>query len=566
MYPPTIADDHGSHAEARVFRKLKTETPDTWIALHSVGLATHASKPWAEIDFVVLNEHGIYCLEVKGGKIEHHDGTWLTNGHPLRQSPFAQAGGGSSALHDYLRERTPAARQAVVGYGVLFPDVQFDNHLPEAELDLVYDDNDVTQPIQLYLDRLADHWRERVTHLRRSPPQPLSRADQSKIVHELAPEFQLTPSLRSRLGEVTEELVRWTTTQRQILDGLVDEPRVLVKGGAGTGKTLIAYDEAIRLARSGRSTLYCCYSKRLAEHLRPSLEEHGVRVAHAHGMMADLINEAGLRDSLPAVSDRDLFDVFYPQVAVDALLTLDRVGSLDAIVLDEGQDLLKQPILEFFNGLLDGQLSTGTWRVLLDPNQDIFFGGNPREINRLQSHAPTYQLRTNCRNTRPIALTTSILAATPAAASLVVEGPDVTDEWYTDANTQEKLVRARLSTWTKAGLSPSQIFVLSPRSFAHSICSRLDRSKLPRPIVEMDNAADSGASIRFSTVAAFKGLEADAILLTDIDDLFDPDMRSLLYVGSSRARAVLGVILDERCKEQYRERSADLFERLANTG
>ena len=37
MYPPTIADDHGSRAERTVFRKLKDETPDSWIALHSVG-------------------------------------------------------------------------------------------------------------------------------------------------------------------------------------------------------------------------------------------------------------------------------------------------------------------------------------------------------------------------------------------------------------------------------------------------------------------------------------------------------------------------------------------------
>ena len=49
MYPAAIADDHGSHAERRIFTKLRDETPDSWTVLHSVGLANHSSKPWAEI-------------------------------------------------------------------------------------------------------------------------------------------------------------------------------------------------------------------------------------------------------------------------------------------------------------------------------------------------------------------------------------------------------------------------------------------------------------------------------------------------------------------------------------
>jgi hypothetical protein len=48
MYPAAIADDHGSRAERRIFAKLRDETPDSWTALHSVGLANHSAKPWAE--------------------------------------------------------------------------------------------------------------------------------------------------------------------------------------------------------------------------------------------------------------------------------------------------------------------------------------------------------------------------------------------------------------------------------------------------------------------------------------------------------------------------------------
>ena len=42
-----------SEAERRIFEHLKSETPDSWIALHSLGLTRHRRKPWAEADFVV---------------------------------------------------------------------------------------------------------------------------------------------------------------------------------------------------------------------------------------------------------------------------------------------------------------------------------------------------------------------------------------------------------------------------------------------------------------------------------------------------------------------------------
>src|SRR5438046_1867341 len=105
MLPPEILDDHKSHAEARLFRKIKTETPDDWTAVHSVGLATHSEKPWAEIDFVLIADSGVWCLEVKGGGVEHRDGRWYTNDHLLRESPFSQAGGGAAALFEYLKNR-----------------------------------------------------------------------------------------------------------------------------------------------------------------------------------------------------------------------------------------------------------------------------------------------------------------------------------------------------------------------------------------------------------------------------------------------------------------------------
>jgi hypothetical protein len=567
MFPPTIADDHGSRAERIVFQKLRDETPNAWVALHSVGLVNHSTKPWAEVDFVLVMDEGVLCLEVKGGTLAHRDGDWYQNGRRLTESPFAQAGGGASALYAYLAERVPAVRRSFVGHGVLFPESPFRHELPSIEREMVFDDSDLRQPISSYIERLSGYWRHAIQTRRRRLPDGLDSGARSRIVHELAPDFELVPSLRARLFEVEDELVRLTAQQKELLRGLVETPRVIVRGGAGTGKTLIACDEAARLAAAGCRTLFVCFGSRLAAYIRPLLEPAGVAVNHLHGLMRDVIHEAHVEDRLPDVDPRDLFDVYYPEVGLDALAALERFGSFDGLVVDEGQDVLKPPYVLFLDALLAGEMSGGTWRLFHDPNQDIFHGGPPSELERLENVATCYRLTQNCRNTREIAMATSILSGVAVSETLGVEGPEVTEEWYGDPKSEEKAILRQLRAWIDGGVAADAITILSPKRFENTLFVGIDRSRLPRPIIDVSHAESSEPDrVRFSTVAGFKGLESEAILLTGFNDLSDPEALSLLYVGASRARGLLGLVLDERCREAYVERARDIVTRLVAAG
>lgn len=563
MYPPTIADDHGSRAERTIFRKLKHETPEAWVVLHSVGLVNHATKPWAEVDFVVLTGDGVLCLEVKGGVIAHRSGDWFQNERRMKQSPFAQAGGGASALYAYLADRVPVVRKSFVGHGVLFPESPFEYELPSSDKELIFDDRDLATPISAYVERLCIYWQNAIRSRRGQPPEGLDRASRSLIVHEMAPDFELVPSLRSRVNDVDDELVRLTEQQRALLDGLVETPRVVVKGGAGTGKTLIACSEARRLAAAGESTLFVCFGSRLASHLRPSLEPAGVRVSHLHGLMRAAIEDAGFQKRLPKVEQRDLFDIYYPEVALDALAALDRFGSVDAVVMDEAQDILKPPYVLFLDALLNGELTGGKWRLFHDPNQDIFHGGPPGELERLESVASCYRFTQNCRNTRAIAMATSILSGVALSETPVADGPDVTERWYSGRKAEEKSILGQLRAWLEAGVEPKAITVLAPRRFEDSALATIDAARLPRPFVDVSHAdGPDDSRIRFSTIAGFKGLESEAVLLTGFEDLRDAAALSLLYVAASRARAILGLVLDERCRDTYVDRARDVVERL----
>src|SRR4051794_29635110 len=124
MLPRECPGDTPSGAERRLFKRIERDLSDQWTAMHSVGIARHARKPWAEADFVLIGPGGVYVLEVKGGAVQRIDRQWTTNGQPLKQSPIDQAAGAGAALYADLSKQHPTIRSAAVGHGVCFPDVR----------------------------------------------------------------------------------------------------------------------------------------------------------------------------------------------------------------------------------------------------------------------------------------------------------------------------------------------------------------------------------------------------------------------------------------------------------
>ena len=215
MLPRECSDDTSSFAERRLFGRIEEDLPDAWAALHSVGIARHRRKPWAEADFVLVGPGGVFVLEVKGGSVQRIDRRWMTNGKPLNQSPIEQAAGAAAALYADLSERLPAVRAAVVGHCVCFPDVRFVVGGAEVEHDLVYDADDGAKPFDAFVARVADHWRQRLTAIKGRPPRPLSPNDVAAVVDLLAPDFDLVRSLRGETADAIRDLVRLTDEQIQ---------------------------------------------------------------------------------------------------------------------------------------------------------------------------------------------------------------------------------------------------------------------------------------------------------------------------------------------------------------
>src|SRR5579863_1079212 len=104
----------------------------------------------------------------------------------------------------------------------------------------------------------------------------------------------------------------------------------------------------IRLARPADAAallaLYVCFSRNLARYLARALADvPAVTVQTLHSLMNELVDTAGRRSELPKVDESDLLAVFLPELALEVLLESADAGRFNAVIIDEAQDLLREP-------------------------------------------------------------------------------------------------------------------------------------------------------------------------------------------------------------------------------
>lgn len=553
-----------TQSEFDIFHAIRTGLGDEWTAIHSLGMAAHPKKPWTEIDFVVIGPPGVFCIEVKGGiEIVRQGMRWKYRDRSGRvvtrnESPFEQVGGATAALRRYLVEADHTFSPTLIGWGVATPYVDFTMEGPGIVPEMVYDADDIQTPFSAYVDRLIDYW---TTRLEGKEKRGINEGERQRLIRLLAGDFELMRGLAGRIGDVDRTLIRLTDQQNEVLRG-IENDRILVRGGAGTGKTMLALKAATASAQAGQRTMLTCYSRRLGDWLAEQARDiDGLTVVSLHKFMHDTLEATGRLDQLPPADEDFLMQVEYPRQCMEAMLYLALTGSIEQLIVDEAQDLLIPGYLDVFDQLLDGGLASGRWTAFHDPNQDLFGKLAGQGMDRLQAGNPVrYRLTVNCRNTRQIAFEAGMLARLEPSETLEADGPDVDELWYRDTPGQRREVGRAIARLLSQGVEPRQIVVLSPR--------RLQRSALgetlfdvPYPLTEEPGPSDR--AIGFSTIQGFKGLESDVVVLVDIDGITETEERYRIYVATTRARAHLLIALPESLKRDHQE-AAELFgERMA---
>lgn len=546
--PPFFGEDVKSAAERKVYEILKNSKMNASV-LHSLGLPRHNTKVYGEVDFVVVCERGVACLEIKGGKIERKGGMWIYTDRygrktTKKEGPFKQVTANMFSLKKELEARFKGERGMSgipVACGVVFPDIEFRSSAVEDIPEIVYDRR--TKSMSDYINRIFDYWENRGL----GAGGCLTAFHIDKIVMALRGDFQFLPSLSSSLDAVDEKLVRLTEGQVKIVEGLYGNERIMVEGCAGTGKTLLAVDFALKKAGEGRKILYLTFNKNLAGTiLRKAGAAENMKVINIHALFGEFVEV----DKEEMESDHEIyFSETLPRRFCEYLdlLPAEELEKMqyDTLVLDEGQDILKPEYLDALDRMLKGGLENGCWAVFYDENQNIFNPLFSEGLKKLcRCHCATYRLNENCRNTVQIGRYCEKASGIKMNVNLNEEGEEVREiEYAGDEDFKVKTLKI-LRDLETGGVRMQEVVFLSPKRYVNSIIARAG--------IEVSEGSEDSALPGYSTIQSFKGLDAKVIVFCDTDMIREDIYSRLIYIAATRARTLLYVLGNKDFFERFK--------------
>lgn len=558
-----------SEAELEVLGEL-SGLPSDWIVLHSLWLKTHSFKLNAEADFVVITDKAVLILEVKGGLVwRAEDGTWHfrtksgRDGGTKREGPLEQARGAYYAIAEHLRAigRESLFDNYAWGYGAILPEcvLKFTKADSAHDQRMVLDERGWPGTLHPFLASLSAYWSERLRgelyHTRRDrdgPRESITPATRTEIAACLRPRLDVGTSLAGLIAGSEHQILRLTDQQLLALDHAEGEPRNLLLGAAGTGKTVLALEQARRRATGGAKILYVCFNSFLARTVAADIRRRrqpNVVAMNYHHLAIDLVRKSGGR--IEFADDWEDFSAAL-QESLEALVSnIDDRERYDYLVVDEAQDLMSDPFLDLLDCLLKGGLKGGSWLFALDTDQILFRENfDAAALKRVGDFGRRLPLPLNCRNTKPIAAYVRAISGAGSVSVRSAEGENPVVRYYESRpdylRILKRVVNELVASLADIGRPASHVTVLTA-----------DRNFLPPQILEpgfflrtarfFDPEDGEADVIRLATIQSFKGLECAAIVLVGLERFDSPTYRDLFYVGASRAHAALRILLPANC-------------------
>lgn len=573
MIPPVPKEFDTLSNEGAVFRALQKLNDDYYVFHSYSATVVTDDKQYVEheLDFVIVNQKkGILVLEVKAGDaIRYHDRTWFYSSGKVMPhgGPFQQAATAKRTIRDKIQFHHNKKVQALANkirffHAVFFHDMvksQFENlnGLPEeVDMNITLFSDDLLNPSK----RIGEIFSLRQSWEKYKDPIPLTD-DEFELLMKgvLCPEFHLVESPTAKAFQIEQNMNQLLREQYKILEFLDEQNMAVINGAAGTGKTMLAVEKARRHSMNGEKVLFLCYNRLLCKQLE---ESHSGKQNKqyknidfktisklAKKITGDYSNYSGLENwLLECISQPSLFP--YKHIIIDE-------GQDFGLIDSEKRDSSASDDVSIIDAMQEVVLNAGgTFYLFYDRNQMIQGGkyADYKLPDCIQNSDCRLTLHTNCRNTREIAQTSYtplknskkkplkpgpvLSAATPIVPTMHISRNlvDSLDEIL------EELEKDQVD----------DIVILTQKT--------LNSTGIADRFYQTDDSSDdyryyrhSGKNYRVTTCIKFKGLEANSIVLIDLDKESFKDRKGLeFYVGTSRARIHLDFICS-LSDQDYRE-------------
>ena len=518
----------GADGERRLYRFFRDFLPNEWEVFYNVSITGSVDH---QLDFVVIVPgKGIVNVDAKGGGYSLRDGMVYLGDTP---SPiYQQASGAIHSVDEYIKTHmTQGNAWGAFDFLVVFTKTKEvvsageENHA----FSIVGADNNA--------QHIASSLERRIVALldRHRGVQQYFSGNKNLIVGRFA--SNLVPfeeNLKyADWDKLSEQML--TTPQKKVFAELMRNNYCHVKGGAGTGKTIISMAIAKKYAEQGKKVLYVCFNKALADMLKRRYEQQQFKISSFYqvgtvfGRNLNLIGAESF--------DRSRADAELERI----VKIIPATQKFNVLIIDEAQDLTDRNFRILFSILKADR------KVVLfsDAEQTIFSydnsGGWDYNEKSLFQDAEVSQLRLemNYRNAKPIH---ERISQYEDQKTTVYFDEDTLGNHITDVKTNisKDDIYKTLSQILENN-SPKDIVVLS---FEKDDISKLSRFKdvKGRNVSFTTDVADweNGEKILKTTVQSFKGLEANIVVLfmSNVAQIND----KLKYVAESRAKYELYIV------------------------
>ena len=502
-------------AERDVVIALRDQLTDGWYIIPSQRLST--SYRDHELDVVIMHrDFGIADIEVKGHRVSVREGVWCSGERQLSPQPFEQARNNAGTLRDLLQKHQPDLfEHAKVRYAVAFPNTaEVRGSLPPE-----------MRPEELFLAPAIDDIVTAVEDLFLTRPNytPFTEAHIRAVIELLRPNanFVVDPEASARRARARLEAI--CASQVKALERLDENRRVVVTGGAGTGKTRLALAWAKRALMRDERVLLTCFNEPLADQISRYMFEDDnlvtgpfLQIARGlTGMPTIEVPEGLSEDDTKRFWDIEVvghLHYHWPEVE-------DR---FDTIIIDEAQDFSPAWIAQM-ESLLDPD---GARRIMMvaDAEQDIFDRGFT--LPTAADGWTVCELTTNCRNTFQIA---RLLRLALEGAVAPQRGPESIGISFSPVGPDEDVVVDAVRQALEATDLKSVAVIVHSRRWRGVLRDRLN----------LGTWETRDEIIPCETVRRLKGTEFDYVIVVDPDGSMDDQS---LYVAISRAVNQLAVI------------------------
>ena len=528
-------------------------------------------------DFIIIHKNkGILFLECKGGNISYNPNEvrWYQNKKQLKKSPIKQANDGKLNLINFLK--SPKYREEInidaipTIHGAIFPNTPKPDNLHLGA--------DIKPEMIIWAQDYDEFEKSIINLLDINQSTKDITEDEKRLIQRILYGDRLDNPFKEILkhGEHMQE-IEFDEDQRMLYNFMFSNKRLIIRGLAGTGKTILAAKKATEESNNEKRVLVLTKTVGVGRFLSlltrsKQFKRNFLEISSIDGFVSNLARRLKMDISNPQKLEDDEkrkhFDEYLPNLC-KKIFEENVDKKFDVLIVDEGQDFHKN----WYEVLKQMVKDDGHMFLFYDPLQKQISNSMAETLNENKDNYPYFNLTANYRNSSSITnflskLINKFYSDVNASYSKFSKFDGKKPEFIVADSFDEIVDKSKnkvLRLISEEKFNGSDIAILSDLSMkpANYNSKNSLRANLEENDLEVISAREYAMpyiregyenKITFDSIKRFKGLEKPIIILVNLDNNLDnEDKMRDIYSGLSRARGHLIIVSNQQSINYLKE-------------